>query len=130
VALVWPLLWLLQTRPYSPSTEITDFFKGKAMAEPGGIVAVGYGLGGDVQRVYLPDVRHAVSRADVERYAGEAKKAGKALYLFYGYESFNRATLGDGFELIDDDDLFREVAAFSGIEAEFYFRVMEYRGDG
>jgi hypothetical protein len=130
VALVWPQLWLLQTRPYSPSTEITDFFNGKDMAEPGGIVAVGYGLGGEVQRVYLPDVRHAVSRADVERYAAEAKKAGKALYLFYGYESFNRATLGDGFELIDDDDLFREVAAFSGIEAEFYFRVMEYRGDG
>ncbi|MEM7147956.1 MAG: hypothetical protein AAF591_22825 [Verrucomicrobiota bacterium] len=130
VGLVWPQLVLLQMRPYSPSAEIAGYFEGLKEEHGEGVVAVGYGLGGDVQRVYLPETRHAISRADIERFIAEAREAGRPLYLFYGYETFNRATHEDGFGLIDDSGVFREVAAFAGIEPDFYFRVMELQGDG
>jgi hypothetical protein len=130
LVLAWPPVRLLQTRPYSPSREVAAYLKERSEEHAEGILAVGYGLGGEMQRVYCPDVRHAVSRADIERYTEEAARTGRALFLYYGYDSFNRATLEDGFALIDDAELFREVAAYRGIESEFYFHVMEYPGDG
>ncbi|MEM8954307.1 MAG: hypothetical protein AAGD22_09175 [Verrucomicrobiota bacterium] len=130
LALVWPQLAVLEARPYSPSMEIAGFYR--ALNEKHGeeVLAIGYGLGGRVQQVYLPEARHAISRADIERYLEEANRGKRPVYLFYGYEVFNRVTHPDGFGLIDDSAVFREVAAFPGIEAEFYFRVMAYQGNG
>ena len=49
----------------------------------------------------------------------------KPLYVFYGYPAFNRMIMPKGFELLEDPAVFEEVAAFPGIEPEFYFRILK-----
>jgi len=89
---------------------------------------LGYGLGGDIMRIYEPRVQFVRSRDEIDHACQEADLHKRELYLFYGYEGFNRAVLPDGFDLIDDSAAFEEVAAFAGIEQDFYFRVFRYLG--
>jgi hypothetical protein len=125
VACTWSRTWLYQTRPYAPMRDVAEFLQDK-MA-PGSMSVLGYGLGGDIMRNYEPRVQFVRSREEVERACRRADEEKQGLYLFYGYETFNRAAVPDGFSLIDDLDTFEEIAHFEGIEPDFYFRVMRYR---
>ncbi|MGI9239528.1 MAG: hypothetical protein ACR2RV_01935 [Verrucomicrobiales bacterium] len=128
VACSWSRIWLYQTRPYAPMRDVAEFLQEEVRSSPGGASILGYGLGGDIMRIYEPRVQFVRSREEIDRACREADLHQRELYLFYGYEGFNRAVLVDGFDLIDDQTAFEEVAAFAGIEQEFYFRILRYLG--
>jgi len=128
VASTWSRTSLYQTRPYAPMRDVAEFLQERMQASPGSANALGYGLGGDIMRIYEPRISFVRSRQEIEHACQESAESNHELYLFYGYEGFNRATLPDGFGLIDDPDEFEEVAAFPGIEPDFYFRIFRYRG--
>ncbi len=126
----WPEIKLLQQRPYAPLRNVAEFLEARNAESESGIVVVGYGLGGDIMRIYYPRTRFARSLAEVEKGAAVAAENGKPLYLFYGYSSFNRAMVPDGFSWIDDPEKFSEVAHFVGIEPDFYYWVLKWVGAG
>lgn len=128
VACTWSRTWMYQTRPYAPMRDVAEFLQAKIEASPGGASVLGFGLGGDIMRNYEPRVQFVRTREEIERACEESDLTQRELYLFYGYEAFNRASLPDGFALIDRPGTFEELAAFAGIEPDFYFRVLRYQG--
>src|SRR5207237_4156047 len=83
-----------------------------------------YGLGREVMPVYEPRCAPAEKKSDLENLLDQARSEHRPLYVTYGYDSFNRAKLPDGFTLLDDRSKFEELKAFAGIEPEFYFPVL------
>jgi hypothetical protein len=123
---VWiPQLRVLSARPYSPLHDVASFVQAQnsnAATKP--LIAC-YGLGREVMPVYEPSCLPVENAAGVESLLQKAKAEERPLFLIYGYNTFNRSLLADGFKLLDDKALFEEVKAFPGIEPEFYFRVLK-----
>ena len=46
----------------------------------------------------------------------------------HGYSAFNRSVIPDWFPILDDPERFREINTFAGIEADFYYRILEWTG--
>jgi hypothetical protein len=64
----------------------------------------------------------------------QAKEQQRSLFVIQGYNGFNRSEespehrkMAEGFKYLDDKTLFTEVAAFPGIDPEFYFRVFRLK---
>ncbi|MFV1995502.1 MAG: hypothetical protein ACC661_08695, partial [Verrucomicrobiales bacterium] len=117
---------VLLERPYAPMREVAGILLEEG--ERGDPMILGYGLGGQIMRVYHRGIRFVTSLSELEAALTEASQGGRGAVLFYGYDAFNRALMADGFALIDDGDNFEEIASFSGIEPEFYFRVLRWKG--
>lgn len=125
-----PQIRVLQTRSYAPMREVAAFLSRRHSESGGMTIALGYGLGGRILKVYRPQVQYVLEPpADqaLRKQLDAARNGGKSLYVFYGYPAFNRSVLPEGFQLLDDPSLFEEVAAFPGIEPEFYFRILRAR---
>jgi hypothetical protein len=75
--------------------------------------------------LYEPHCLAAASAAELVAIVARAEKEKRTLYAIYGYANFNRTVLPEGFKQLDDKSLFTEVAAFPGIEPDFYFRVLK-----
>ena len=118
-----PSLQKLLTQPIAPLHDVASFVQHQA-ASPKPLIAC-YGLGREVMPVYEPSCLPVENLAGVEALMQKAKTEQRPLYLIYGYNTFNRSLLSDGFKLLDDKALFEEVKAFPGIEPEFYFRVLK-----
>ena len=58
----------------------------------------------------------------------EADTFGKPLYIAYGLQSFNRATVPDGFERLDDPRLFTLRHRFVSNDPRHTFFLLEYTG--
>lgn len=124
-----PQIDVLTSRPYSPLRQVARFFEEEQERIPSKkVIPVCYGHGAETLPVYRPDLRIALSRADLEGLMAEAKSEGARLLVAYGHTAFNRNEVPDGFELLDDPGKFVLRTSFAGIEPDFYFRVLEYRG--
>ncbi len=77
--------------------DVAEFLQERMQASPGSASALGYGLGGDIMRIYEPRVSFVRSRQESNVRAKSLRRSNHELYLFYGYEGFNRATVPDGF---------------------------------
>ena len=124
IAVAQPIRNALLMRPYSPIHDVADFIsvESKGHAHP---IVLCYGLGREALPVYYPRSLGVTSAAEVEQHLQRAKVENRELFLVQGYNTFNRQLLPDGFRLIDDPKVFQEVAAFPGIEPEFFFRVFK-----
>lgn len=120
---------LLTSRPYAPLRDVADFvtmMEGNYLKDGSQeVVVVCYGHGHETLPIYLPTVLSAVSKAELEKYINEARTERRALLVIQGHTGHNRGLIPDGFQLLDDRNLFREVKAFAGIDPEFYYRVYE-----
>lgn len=126
LAVCVPQITVLQMRSYAPMREVAQYLKEQDRAT-GGITTLGYGLGGRILTVYYPTVGYAINPPGDEALKtaiAQATANKKPLYVFYGYPAFNRMIMPKGFELLEDPAIFEEVAAFPGIEPEFYFRIL------
>ncbi|MGK0189153.1 MAG: hypothetical protein ACI9R3_004970 [Verrucomicrobiales bacterium] len=127
VWLTFPQQRLLQTRSYAPMRETVKFLQANSDANTH---IVGYGLGGRIMAVYDKDLEYILGepgREQLQKVIEDARANDLSLLVYYGYSSFNRLVAPTAFELLDDQALFEEIAAFPGIEPEFYFRVMRLR---
>jgi hypothetical protein len=126
--LVAPQLYVLLTRPQLPSREAVEFVR----AEEGdrAITAV-LGLpGGNMHFVlYDPWLREFDDAAGLEALMDEARRHGRPLFVIYAYAYKNRDVRPSAFALLDDPDLFEEVAVFHAIYDERMVRVLRYRGN-
>ncbi|MGK0187698.1 MAG: hypothetical protein ACI9R3_003487 [Verrucomicrobiales bacterium] len=122
-----PQISVLQKRSYAPMREVAQYILAQKKLDPE-VQAFGYGLGSRILRLYDPEIRYTITppgEKDLRSALEEAKKNQHPLYVFYGYPLFNRMTMPGGFPMLEDPDLFEEVAAFGGIEPEFYFRILK-----
>lgn len=123
--------WVAQTqvqmsRPYAPLREATRTARAIAkdsggLRGPGLIVC--YGHGHEVLPLYLPEIQPALSRAELEQFVTQARVAQRPLIVIQGHTTHNRASIPDGFALLDDSSVFEELKAFPGIDPEFYTRI-------
>jgi hypothetical protein len=86
-----------------------------------------YGHGHETLPIYLPTMVSAVSKAELEKYIQQARTEKRGLLVIQGHTGHNRGLIPDGFELLDDRNLFAETKAFAGIDPEFYYRVYELK---
>jgi hypothetical protein len=127
LAICVPQIMVLQRRSYAPMREVAQYLKEQDLAN-GGIKTLGYGLGSRILTVYYPTVEYAITPPGDEALKAAIAQAAaekKPLYVFYGYPAFNRMIMPKGLELLEDPAVFEEVAAFPGIEPEFYFRILK-----
>jgi hypothetical protein len=121
----WPQVRVLNTRSYAPFREAAR--AARDLAGPDGMI-VCHGLGGRVITIYDKEIAFTNNLPELRAVTEAAKAGGKPLFLVLGYRAFNaiHKGAGDGFILIDDPELFEQVAAFPGIEDLFYFRIYRY----
>ncbi|WP_038163528.1 hypothetical protein [Verrucomicrobium sp. BvORR106] len=122
---VYPGWQLLLTHPIEPLHDVATFIQKDARGLKPTPVIVCYGLGKEAIPLYEPHCLAAGSGAELAAIVAKADKEQRPLYAIYGYASFNRTVLPEGFKQLDDKSLFTEVAAFPGIEPDFYFRVLK-----
>ncbi|MFZ4765020.1 MAG: hypothetical protein ACOYMN_08700 [Roseimicrobium sp.] len=121
--LAWPAWGLLLTRPIAPLHDAATFVERASETLDKAPFVACYGLGREVMPVYAPTCQGVESATELQGVIDQAKAQQRALFVIQGYNNFNRQLLPDGFKLLDDRTLFTEVAAFPGIDSEFYFRV-------
>ena len=51
------------------------------------------------------------------------------LYVAWAYDDFQMNRFSDGLKLLKNPAIFEPVAAFPGIEADFYYRIVRLRLD-
>lgn len=122
---VYPGWQLLLTHPIEPLHDVAAFIQKDARDLNPAPVIVCYGLGKEAMPLYEPHCLAAGSGAELAAIVALAENEKRPLYAIYGYPSFNRTVLPEGFKQLDDKSLFAEVAAFPGIEPDFYFRVLK-----
>ncbi len=126
VVLAFGQLDVLRTRPYAPMRQVAEYLADLRDSEGGAIVALGFNLGGDTPSVYNPHVVYFEKVEELIQYTREANADNETLYVFYGYDSFNRHDEPPPFELLDDRALFEVVKTFDGIEPQFHYQILRY----
>lgn len=126
-AAVAPGIHILVTRPYSPNEEVAQFLAGRAQGDPDRILACGFGLGGKEPAIYNPWMVYADDRDELLAMMDRSRAEAKPLFVFLGYDSFNRANQPSAFPLLDDATLFETVGEFHGIESQFIYRILRYK---
>ncbi|CAN5353174.1 hypothetical protein BH23VER1_BH23VER1_08050 [soil metagenome] len=126
---VAPQIKLLADRSYAPMREVADWIA--RHGPPTDRRVFGFGLGGRVIEPYIPDIRWdgRNSEGNILNEMAAARAADQPLYVIFGYPSFNRATFPEAAALLDNPARFDELAAFPGIEPEFFFRILSPRAD-
>ena len=118
-----PIRRILWSAPYAPLRDVAEFVQ--KQPQSGSSLVLCYGLGREALPVYYPSTIGVTTATEIEAQLQKAKAEKRAVYLIQGYNTFNRARLPDGFRLIDDANVFKEIAAFPAIDPEFYFRVLK-----
>ena len=117
-----PGWYLYATRPYAPLREVAEWISSQQGPKP---VVLAYGHGREAYAVYDPHCHQIETAAQLEAELVSGKGQGRDVLVVIGHNSFNRALLASGYALLDDPLQFKEVAHFSGIESEHYFRVFK-----
>ncbi len=125
LTIIWPAWTLLLSRPITPLHDVAAFVQKDAATGDKAPLILCYGLGKEALPIYEPRSVQVDTLSELQQVMEKAKAENRPLYAIYGYPSFNRQILPDGFKLLDDKTLFTEVAAFPGIEQDFYFRVLK-----
>jgi hypothetical protein len=123
VILLNPIRRVLWSAPYAPLRDVAEFVQKQPQSSSSLVLC--YGLGREALPVYHPQTIGVTTAVEIEAQLQKAKAEKRAVYLIQGYNTFNRARLPDGFLLIDDVNVFKEIAAFPAIDPEFYFRVLK-----
>lgn len=118
LTITWPYTKALNTLPLEPLREVAEL-----LSEPE-VFPIGYAHGVEVLPAYLPALRIAKNRADLERYLAEAKVEGKTPMIVVGHEDLNRVNSPDGYELLDDENRFEVVESFDAIGKRYFYRVL------
>ena len=116
-----PARSVLLNQPYTAYRDIAEYLR----AQPGNPRVACFGLGREALPVYYPRITGVVSPAEIQTEIETARAEKRDLFLVQGYDSFHRSFVPDGFKLIDDPKVFREVIQFPGIEEQFLFRVFK-----
>jgi hypothetical protein len=120
----------LVRHPHEPFPEIRAAFAALRAAAPGRSLTAGYGLGSDILHdIYDPKATFIRSREELEDLMEVAKAEGIPLYVVYGLQSFNRATVPDGFTLLDDPRFFSMIRRFQGNDPRHTFFLLRYEGE-
>ncbi len=122
VVVAQPIRNVLGSAPYAPLRDVAGFLEKQALPTTAPVLC--YGLGGEALPVYFPRAIKVSSAADIEVHLQRARAEKRTLHLVQGYNTFNRAVFADGFRLMDDPKVFKEIAWFPSIDPEFYFRVL------
>lgn len=127
--LLWsPRIALLLSRPVAPLRDVAQTIKRLDESTPGGVIAAGFNLGGRKPDAYYKHIRYIDDFSDLQRILQEVRTTSKPFYIFYGYESFNRAEEPEPFHLLDDPSLFQKTAEFYGIEPDFHYQLYKFVG--
>ena len=116
-----PARSVLLSQPYTAYRDIAEYLS----AQPGNPRVACFGLGREALPVYYPRITGVVSPAEIQAEIDTARAEKRDLFLVQGYDSFHRSFVPDGFKLIDDPEVFRQVRQFPGIEEQFLFRVFK-----
>lgn len=127
LATAMPQVGNLVRNPHEPFQEIRTAFAALRAASPGReALTAGYGLGSDILHdIYDPKAKFIRSRSELEGLMG----AGRPLYVVYGLQSFNRATVPDGFTLLDDPRHFSIIQRFQGNDPRHTFFLLRFEGE-
>jgi 4-amino-4-deoxy-L-arabinose transferase-like glycosyltransferase len=128
ILVAWPQIKVLRTRSYSPNREVAHYLRDLAGKDPHSILAAGFNLGGDMPAVYNPALLWVENMSDLIPLTERSNRERKPLYVFYGYDAFNRWDEPDPFRFFDNPRFFELVKDFEGIEPQFYYRVFRYTG--
>ena len=130
---VWPQVKMLNERSYTPLREVAEYFqqaRGGVFTDPESdekkVIASVYGHGGEILHVYDPEVKVLRSLAEIKAEAEIAIETGARFFVAYDHRRLNEVLVPDGFEWLDDQERFKEVATYPAIEPEFFFRILEY----
>jgi hypothetical protein len=131
LATAMPQVANLVRNPHEPFPEIRTAFAALRAAAPGGeAITAGYGLGSDILHdIYDPKVKFIRSRQELEALMRQADAYGRPLYVVYGLQSFNRATLPDGFTLLDDPRFFSKIRRFQGNDPRHTFFLLRLESE-
>ncbi|MFM7180194.1 MAG: glycosyltransferase family 39 protein [Verrucomicrobiales bacterium] len=131
LATAMPQVANLVRNPHEPFPEIRDAFANLREAGPGGqALTAGYGLGSDILHdIYDPKAKFISSRQELEELIQVARESKSPLYVVYGLQSFNRATVPDGFTLLDDARFFSKIRRFQGNDPRHTFFLLRYEGE-
>ena len=129
LSLLWaPRIGLLLERPVSPNRDVAERLAELAGDDPQSIIAAGFNLGGRKPDSYNRHIRYLDDLDDLVRACGDARASGRTLYVFYGYESFNRVNEPEPFRYLDDRRLFVKLEDYYGIEPAFHYQLFRYTG--
>lgn len=128
--LVAPQWRVLMGRPYAPMRDVAEAFDTLRENSERPIIFGCYGHGEEMMPIYFPEIRGAITLAELQSLAEEAETSGSDLVVALGYQSFNRFQVPDGFDWLDDPGKFEEIRVFRGIVPEHTFRLLKYRGVG
>ncbi len=115
--------------PFSPFREVAERVLEIESREAGAVIFVVYGHGAEMMPLYAPEARSAVSLAELETLAAEARAKDARLLVAYGYPAFNRVEVPDGFLWLDDRERFAVVDSWEGIDPDSSQTLLEWRGD-
>ena len=78
-------------------------------------------------QVYYPKAHFAKNLAGLKKEIAVAKEHARHPVVVLGYENLNSRLpeYRDGFAILDEPGAFHESRTFTGIEAMFYFRILE-----
>ena len=125
--IVAPQWRVLMERPYAPMRNVADAFETFREEADGPVIFGCYGHGEEMMPIYFPEVRGAITLAELQALAEEAERTNADLVVALGYQSFNRFQVPDGFDWLDDPGKFEEIRVFRGIVPEHTFRLLKYR---
>jgi hypothetical protein len=133
-SLIGQQIHVLLTRPIAPLHDAASFVDEQATKLDKPPLVACYGLGREVISVYEEDCVPLEDIAGMQKILQQAKDQQRSLFVIQGYNGFNRSEespehrkLAEGFKYLDDKTRFTEVAAFPGIDPEFYFRVFRLK---
>ncbi|MFQ3578372.1 MAG: hypothetical protein SNJ52_05110 [Verrucomicrobiia bacterium] len=122
----------MMQRPIAPVADMAHFFESHVLPKEPDAVVIGFGLGGDLVQSYLPTTGVAFTLEEMEKAIAEARSTGRPLWVYYGYSNFSRSNTegraNEAFALLDNRALFEEVTSFAGVEAQFFYRILRFRG--
>lgn len=121
----WQPLKVSMERPIAPLHDVADFMSEKVKDSDGRALIACFGHGRETMPLYAPTMRLVDSLADLQALREEARSSQRPLYVAYGHVQFNSGMFPDAIEWLRDASQFREIAAFQGLESEFYYRVLE-----
>lgn len=126
LATAWPQFLNILRREHEPFRPIMAAVDEVRAQTPGGdVVAACYGLAGDIlQEIYDPRIRFITKAGEIRALEKEAREMQAPLLIAYGNQSFNRATLPDGFKLLDDPDRFTLIDRFVANDPRHTFFLM------
>ena len=116
-----PQRGVLKAVSYSPYKEVAAYLDSQA-DQPA--VAI-FGLGREALPSYFPRAFGTSEVSELETFLAKAKAGSKRSLVVLGYPFFHQDVLPDGVKLLRDPKRFRELQAWPGLEADFYFRVFE-----